>query len=52
MLNSTTISCGKTDESIAEHNELVQQRIVPHPRTLRNAREQVKQMVASGVSSL
>lgn len=28
----------------------MQQRIVPHARTLRNAREQVKQMVASGVS--
>lgn len=30
----------------------MQPRIVPHPRTLRNAREQVKQMVASGLSSL
>lgn len=28
----------------------MQQRIVPHARTLRNAREQVKQLVASGVS--
>lgn len=28
----------------------MQQRIAPHPRTLRNAREQVKQMVSSGVS--
>jgi hypothetical protein len=27
-----------------------QQRIVPHARTLRKAREQIKQMVASGVS--
>jgi hypothetical protein len=43
-------SLGEADTSTTGHLEPMQQRIVPHSRTLRNAREQVKQMVASGVS--
>lgn len=36
---------------IASNNQLpALDRIVPHPRTLRKAREQVKQMVIDGVS--
>lgn len=38
--------------TLAEHTEPMQQRIVPHARTLRNAREHIKQMVASGFSTL
>lgn len=41
---------GYTSASIVDHAVPGQNRIVPHARTLRNAREQVKQMVASGVS--
>lgn len=41
---------GEDSSTIAEHSVSEQKRIVPHARTLRNAREQVKQMVASGVS--
>ena len=45
------VSMGGEDSStIADHSVSEQKRIVPHARTLRNAREQVKQMVASGVS--
>lgn len=34
-----------------EQTDSAQQRIVPHARTLRNAREQVKQMVNDGFST-
>ena len=50
VLNSTPMSAGGAAVLITGQLELMQQRIVPHARTLRNAREQVKQMVASGVS--
>ncbi len=36
--------------SINEQNQLVSTRTVPHARTLRKAREQVKMMVATGFS--
>lgn len=39
---------GKT---VFEHQQHEQIRIVPHARTLRKAREQVKQMVITGTSS-
>ena len=39
---------GKT---VSDHQKHELTRIVPHPRTLRKAREQVKQMVLDGTSS-
>ena len=41
---------GEDSISIAGHSALEQKRIVPHARTLRHARENVKQMVIDGVS--
>ena len=41
---------GGGDNSAASYVSDEQARIVPHPRTLRQARENVKQMVADGVS--
>jgi hypothetical protein len=38
-------------KSLNEHQTYVPERIVPHPRTLRKGREQVRCMVADGMSS-
>ena len=43
-------SMGGGDNSAVPYSSDEQTRIVPHPRTLRKARENVKQMVADGVS--
>jgi hypothetical protein len=42
---------GGAGASNSGHKGSSQQRIVPHGRTLRNAGEQAKQMVASGIST-
>ena len=36
--------------AISNHQQYVPFQVVPHPRTLRKARENVKQMVADGIS--
>jgi len=41
---------GEGSSSVVCHTNSEQKNIVPHARTLRNAREQVKQMVNDGVS--
>lgn len=44
---STARSCNDLDK----HQQIVSLSIIPHPRTLRKAREQVKCMVSDGISS-
>ncbi len=48
FITCTNMGGGKT---ISEHQQHEPVRIVPHPRTLRKAREQVKHMVIDGTSS-
>lgn len=42
---------GGNSSIVAGHTDSLHKNIVPHARTLRNAREQVKQMVINGISA-
>lgn len=50
MTDLSTMRGGRPVNTIQNQSNLEQPRIVPHPRTLRNAREQAKQMVLNGAS--